>query len=422
MVDRGTLRLVTAVLLACCLFLVSRPAVAQTEGAADLIIVVDTTGSMGEEIDALRVSLNGTVARVSSSLIDLHVVLISSAAVCVPAPLGSGNCASDEKLPTFRHVLQPIGSSDALAKILNTYPLWAGSLRSNARKFFLVVSDDDSAMPAETFNARPACSRADFLGLRLQRGILATQDCNPPLQIPPQPPIISAVGAEYIVLISAVGTGRQPGVIGDLCLGVPAAMIDGVDGLASRVVELVGPTVPPNVLPMANAGSDQTLVGCHGCLIPAVLDGSGSSDPDGTALLYEWTDITSGSSPVGFQRQPVPHDCGLPLGYSHRSAGIVTDSRGGTASDTHVMVDVVDVSTVVGTPGPQGKVGSSGAGGPAGAPGPAGRAGTTGTSRTECSDRHHHCPARGRCIAARLHCPRDHRRRNQEGKRAGRIQ
>src|SRR5580765_7173100 len=46
--------------------------------------------------------------------------------------------------------------------------------------------------------------------------------------------------------------------------------------------------LPPNVLPVGNAGPDQTIT------IPinsVMLNGSGSYDPDGSIMAYNWTKI-----------------------------------------------------------------------------------------------------------------------------------
>jgi hypothetical protein len=61
--------------------------------------------------------------------------------------------------------------------------------------------------------------------------------------------------------------------------------------LFSRFTNPQAPPPPPtNHPPVANAGADQT-VACqaHGCA-SVTLNGSGSSDPDGDALSYVWTD------------------------------------------------------------------------------------------------------------------------------------
>src|SRR5262245_47248791 len=94
-------------------------AFAQTRPQADLIVVVDTSGSMTEEVNELQGSINDFVSVMQASA-DVRVILIAadssaSLGVCVPAPLGSGSCPSDEALPGYRHVTHPVGSRDALS-------------------------------------------------------------------------------------------------------------------------------------------------------------------------------------------------------------------------------------------------------------------------------------------------------------------
>ena len=154
--------------------LVASPALAQINPQADVIIAVDTSGSMVGDLPAIEASLNNFAAIIQSMSVDLHIILISEPGVatfgvCIPAPLGSGACPGDEKLPVFRHVTQVISSNDALSKILATQPQWASSLRSTARKFIIVASDGESAMTANAFHAsilgQPGFSNYVFHGL-----------------------------------------------------------------------------------------------------------------------------------------------------------------------------------------------------------------------------------------------------------------
>ena len=118
---------------------------------ADIIIAVDTSGSMSEEADQVQVNLNNFASIITGSGIDVHVILIADTSVCIPAPLGAGACPADENLPVYQHVQQGVSSTDALEVILNTYPLWQGSLRAGATKTFAVVTDDNSDMSASEF-------------------------------------------------------------------------------------------------------------------------------------------------------------------------------------------------------------------------------------------------------------------------------
>lgn len=122
---------------------------------ADIIIAVDTSNSMAEgfpagigpsEISEVVNNLNSAAALVSGSGIDVHVVMIADNEVCIGVPLGSGSCPNDEKLPEYRHINHYVDSSLVYDSILSTYPDWSASLRPNATKTILVVTDDDDNM------------------------------------------------------------------------------------------------------------------------------------------------------------------------------------------------------------------------------------------------------------------------------------
>jgi hypothetical protein len=133
---------------------VSAEAKAQLQ-PADIIIAVDTSGSMDQEIQQVQANLNNFASIITGSGIDAHVILIADATMCIPAPLGSGQCnGADEKLPTYRHVVQTVASTDGLQVILQTYPQWKDSLRPGASKTIAIVTDDDSSMPAGDFTTQ----------------------------------------------------------------------------------------------------------------------------------------------------------------------------------------------------------------------------------------------------------------------------
>ena len=97
----------------------------------------------------------------------------------------------------------------------------------------------------------------------------------------------------------------------------------------------------PNAQPVANAGPDQTLYVNSPCQALVILNGTGSSDPDGDPLAYTWTGdfgTATGATPT----------VTLPAGV-HVITLTVDDRRGGTASAT-VTVNVV-ASTLVANAG-----------------------------------------------------------------------
>lgn len=202
---------------------------------ADIIIAVDNSGSMSEEAVFVQSSMVDFVNAIVGSGIDAHVVLISADAsgsngICVPAPVGSGSCPNDENLPSYRHVVQTVGSTNALQLILDTYPSWQASLRPQATKTIAVVSDDDSAMNAATFTSQLLALDPSFQGFKFN-AIVAPYDLNPLSCFSCSPPNCGACdpccgaegpfcvalpadeGAVYKDLVS-----QTMGVMGNLCL------------------------------------------------------------------------------------------------------------------------------------------------------------------------------------------------------------
>lgn len=108
-------------------------------------------------------------------------------------------------------------------------------------------------------------------------------------------------------------------------------------GTDTATVTEKGGAPPSNQPPVADAGPDQTVIDTNGDGIgieSVALDGSASSDPDGTITTYEWSEggslIATGVTPV----------VALAVG-NHTITLTVTDNGGATASDT-VLISVVD--------------------------------------------------------------------------------
>jgi hypothetical protein len=101
--------------------------------------------------------MNGFSQQISAAKINVRVVLISSYpgednGICVDPPLGAGGCpTTDTKQPSFLHVNEKVSSHDALELFVSTYPQYRLVLRPNAAKHFVVVTDDESDVPAATF-------------------------------------------------------------------------------------------------------------------------------------------------------------------------------------------------------------------------------------------------------------------------------
>ncbi len=110
----------------------------------DIVIVVDSSGSMRDENDAIAANLNAFSDSITNSGIDHRVILIGRADV--PAPLGN----SDRYLRINRNVR----SHNGLLDILGTYSQWDQFLRADSAKHIVSITDDTSSLSASNFRAQ----------------------------------------------------------------------------------------------------------------------------------------------------------------------------------------------------------------------------------------------------------------------------
>ena len=129
----------------------------------DIIIVIDSSGSMDGEIAAVQRNINTNLASILDTAgIDYRVILIGDyPAICIEAPLsGIASCTSGRpSTPTsgarFFQYDRVIGSNNSLSLILSTYNTtdangiapggWSSLLRPGAARAFLEISDDDAS-------------------------------------------------------------------------------------------------------------------------------------------------------------------------------------------------------------------------------------------------------------------------------------
>jgi hypothetical protein len=134
----------------------------------DVIIVIDNSGSMTEEIQAVQNNINANFANIlDGEGVDYRVILLakhgplSDQSVCIEAPLSGiamGNCANPPAQPVnaerFFHYSREVASTDAWCRILRTvngvedddFDLaiggWQQWLRPDSFKTFIELSDD----------------------------------------------------------------------------------------------------------------------------------------------------------------------------------------------------------------------------------------------------------------------------------------
>lgn len=134
-----------------------------TQLPADVIWAIDTSCSMFEETAAVQSNMNKFSSIIANAGIDVRNILLGEEygpppfpglpqeGICIAPPLGSGACPADTNFPNYLHVFQEVASTNALMLYLSTYPTYKSALRPNSIKIFVVVTDDNSSLPAQGF-------------------------------------------------------------------------------------------------------------------------------------------------------------------------------------------------------------------------------------------------------------------------------
>ena len=125
----------------------------QTHDIVDIVMVIDNSSSMEEEVSAVRSYVNTLSNQMDSAGVDYRFVMISDKSgvygITVPSPLGTSNI--------FMHLNLHINSCDALQRIYEQYPNYSHFLRNDVPLNFIIVSDDNSlSMSYSTFNGNMA--------------------------------------------------------------------------------------------------------------------------------------------------------------------------------------------------------------------------------------------------------------------------
>jgi hypothetical protein len=110
----------------------------------DIVWIVDGSASMLDETLAVQENITNFANAIAMAGIDTHVVMLAGADIAGPTPLG---------MDPSRYLYVPalVGSNDALLQLLDLHPHYAPFLRPGAALHFVVVTDDESFLPAPDF-------------------------------------------------------------------------------------------------------------------------------------------------------------------------------------------------------------------------------------------------------------------------------
>ena len=182
----------------------------------DIIFVIDNSGSMSEEIASVERNINESFADIiAARQVDYRVIMVSAHGshsgrrICVQEPLSGTSCSPIPAKPAnterFYHHSTGISSSNSLSRLLSTYGKpdkhgsggWGEWLRDGSFKSFVEISDDNSNMRPEKFDAELLQKAPEHFGTAEERkyvfhSIVGLAKNNPPEEPwKPEDPVVT---------------------------------------------------------------------------------------------------------------------------------------------------------------------------------------------------------------------------------------
>jgi hypothetical protein len=179
--------------------IIDRAGAALVKEPVDIVLVLDNSGSMADELAAVEQNINVNFAAIlAESGIDYRVILISrhrrdlrdsseeaSTSICVSSPLSDAADCDDQGRPAFSdrffQYSVKVNSDDSFDVLLDTFapPFddsereekfdqapdgWSAWLRPRAKKVFLEMTDDAAAMASASFVEQLTAIAPDAFG------------------------------------------------------------------------------------------------------------------------------------------------------------------------------------------------------------------------------------------------------------------
>jgi hypothetical protein len=206
-----------------------------TRGPADVIIAIDNTTSMYNEIEEVRNNMNRFSEMITAEGLDLRIVLISCLTpdcltndrwhtICIAPPLGTedacqpdGNHTDDSNLPDYLHVNSRVESRKGLESIIDTQPEWVSVIRDNSAKHIVIISDDDDDWTAQQFYDQLTSLDDRFVDFQFH-GIFAYLDKDEACAISEQDPCCEFAAPDGEGTVYKDLVQMTEGKSGNLCL------------------------------------------------------------------------------------------------------------------------------------------------------------------------------------------------------------